>query len=1061
MRSTLFKTIAMVARLSVLAVALCAPAEALEQRTVSFSVNAQPLASALAEFSRQADMTVTAPGRLTQGKQSPGFKGVATPIEAIAAILKGTGLQAREQGGALVIDQAQDAALLGTVQGQVLRADNKVPLRSVRVSIPGTEFSTSTDRFGRFELNVPAGEYQLRLEHPGYGDQTVPNAKVVADLALELELMLQPAAAALPEGVLEDVLEEVLVTGERYTERPIDTERTAVGIVDAIDFAQIARFDDSTVSSALSRIVGVSLEDGRYAIVRGMKSRYQSVYLNDAVLPNTDPGRRDLAMDIFPASIMQGLSLQKTASPDVPANSTAGHIDMRTKAVPDEPFLKISASVDFWDNVDDTVLRHQGGNQDWLGIDDGSRDLPAELAAIKGIVYGYYQEHPNSGSGDGAAALSDDQKEAAGESITYRDITTGKSNPNMSLDLSGGYRWHFGEQSAGVIGALRYSNKWTNRDLTHSRFSGVYAENEAGVQELIDVRLDEYYSTWDSNNLVDVSAMLNFAWQPGEGHEFGLNNILLRHTTSSTEQEYWCESCFNQDYSYRYLAGSDYHYQYTLDWIEEQLWGSQLWGRHRFDDLGGLTVDWLWLEAASQFDRPDSQTYTWSGTSLNQTPELTGGEGNTQFEWERMEEDARSYKLDLALPVFQTAPVSALLKAGLYVQKRERDGYEYEYYYNEFHRYGLQGSVTQEEMESAQPDGLFNDENIGDGLYPSIWVTNPSADTGWVGDQYIVEQNTDAYYLMADVDFWEKVQVSLGVRHEAFSIAAEMYEYTPEPLTSLLDEEYALVSTVLTYHFDDRWQLRLGYSDTVSWPEVFEMMPRTFVDYETLEQYTGNPDLKPAEIKNYDIRLEWYPAEDESVTLAWYSKDLTNAIENTFLGEGEDYSYFSFDNVPSASVDGWELDLRKLYSLGASHEFFVQFSYTDINSEVSLPADTQEWDPNRPLQGQPDYMVNLQLGYDHVPTDQQFTVVYSRHGKELAIINATDYAQALKNNIYEQPYDDLKLIYQKGFSSGLTVVVSVDNVLDSERNLEYEGYGVPYLKYKRGRQAKLKLSYTF
>lgn len=463
---------AMVVRLSLPAFVCIAPAQAQESKAMRFSIGAQPLSTALEAFSRQADVTVIASGRLTEAVQSPGFAGVATPAEAIAALLSGTGLQAREQGGALIIDLVKPAGVLGGIAGQVLNADTQMPVRSARISVPGTEFSTVTDRFGRFELNVPAGRYQLSLEHPQYGGQTVTDVDVAAGLSLELELTLRPRAAEMAVSEEPGVIENVQVTVARYTERAIDLERTAAGIIDTIDFGQVARFDDSTISTAITRIVGVSLEEGRYAIVRGMKSRYQSVYFNGAILPSTDPGRRDLAMDIFPTSIMEALVLQKTASADVPATATAGHIEMRTKAVPDEPFLKLSTSVDFWDDVDNDVLRVAGGSTDWAGYDDGTRDLPAALAAIKGTYF------RNDGSLE--HAISDEQQIAAAASIRHPDITVGESNLNGSLDLSGGYRWYLGEQSLGLIGALRYSNKWTNRHIENYRFSRDLEIDDAG-----------------------------------------------------------------------------------------------------------------------------------------------------------------------------------------------------------------------------------------------------------------------------------------------------------------------------------------------------------------------------------------------------------------------------------------------------------------------------------------------------------------------------------------------------------------------------------------------------
>lgn len=1054
MRSKSFTAAALAARLSLLslpAVLLVARADAQEQALIQFAVDAQPLAHALVEFSRQADTTVTAPTRLTEGKHSPGFTGMATPAEAIAALLQGTGLEARSRGGALVIDRAaQEAAVVGTLRGQVLSADALRPLRQVQVSVLGTDLSTTTDRFGRFELHVPAGRYGLRLEHPDHGSQTVPDVDVRPDLALELDLMMQPVA------VLGADVEEVIVTNTRYAERAVDLERTAPGVIDTIDFEQIARFDDSTLSSALTRIVGVSMEEGRYAIVRGMKSRYQSVYFNDAILPSTDPARRDLAMDIFPTSIMEALALRKTASPDVPASATAGHIDMRTKAVPDEPFFKISTSLDVWDDVDDDVLRTQGGDTDWLGRDDGTRDLPAELAAIKDIYF--------RNDGTPTFAIPDEQQVAAAASIRHPDINVGESNLNGSLDISGGYRWYAGEQSAGVIAAVRYSNKWTNRDIENYRFERIIdIEDGAAVER--GSRPRKRYETWDSNNIIDVSAMLNVVWQPRESHELGLNNLLLRHTLNSTERTFDSELSVDPDGRITDDPASDYSFAYGIDWVEEQLWSSQLWGRHRFDGLGGLTLDWLAMQARGTFDRPDAKVYTWAANEQLASAELRGGSSNNRFEWEEMEERSTGYRADLTMPILESGPVTASLKAGLYLLEREREGYGYSWYY----AWGQQttGELTREELESRQPGGLFTEENLCAGIgfggcvALQIFGVDPTRDVGWRGDSYLVDQATDSYYLMADLDFWETVRASFGVRRETFSLAAEMYEYTPEPLTELLDEQYDLYSAALTYRFNDRWQLRLGYGNTVSWPETFEIVPRTFTNYDTLEQYRGNLHLRPAEIKNYDVRLEWYPREDQSITLAYYTKDLTNAIENTFLGEGEEYRYYTFENVSSASVDGWELDLRQVFSFGANHELFVQFSYADINSEVNLPVDTLEYDPNRPLQGQPDYLINLQIGYDHFASGQQFTAVYSRQGEELAIVTAAEGFLAIRNNVYEQPYEDLKLIYQKRFGQNWTLLLSMDNVLGAKRYLKYEGWDLPYLRYEPGRSAKLKISYAF
>ncbi|MAY15981.1 MAG: hypothetical protein CMI06_11655, partial [Oceanospirillaceae bacterium] len=300
-----------------------------------------------------------------------------------------------------------------------------------------------------------------------------------------------------------------------------------------------------------------------------------------------------------------------------------------------------------------------------------------------------------------------------------------------------------------------------------------------------------------------------------------------------------------------------------------------------------------------------------------------------------------------------------------------------------------------------------------------------------------------------------------GVRRESFKVEADQYYYNPEPLYELLDETKTLPSLGLTWLISDNWQLRGAYSKTVSWPETFELLPRSYRDIETLTSYKGNPDLKPADIKNYDMRLEWYPSDNESISLGAYRKDMDNPIENAFDTLGDDYDYYTFVNVESGKVTGWELDFRTEFILddNFSHSVFVQGNYTDIESEISLAPDSKETDLNRPLQGQPDYIFNLQLGYDHFETGQEVTLVFNRKGKELVIV--TPDAGSNVTNVYSDPYDDLKLIYTKRFGDDLKVSLSGENILDSEKRQYYEKYDVAYLGYKSGPKYKLKVSYEF
>lgn len=82
-----------------------------------FAIAPQPLAAALAEFSRVTGVQVSAPGGLLEGRASPGVAGTIEPEAALDRLLVGTGLAARIEGGTVVLTQVGgEAVALPTLQ---------------------------------------------------------------------------------------------------------------------------------------------------------------------------------------------------------------------------------------------------------------------------------------------------------------------------------------------------------------------------------------------------------------------------------------------------------------------------------------------------------------------------------------------------------------------------------------------------------------------------------------------------------------------------------------------------------------------------------------------------------------------------------------------------------------------------------------------------------------------------------------------------------------------------------------------------------------------------------
>ena len=139
-------------------------------------------------------------------------------------------------------------------------------------------------------------------------------------------------------GVAPEVMEEVIVSGrQRSAADDILNERIESEVVsDLISADQISRVGDSTVSTALRRLPGVTLVGDQFIYIRGLGERYSSTTVNGAYVPSPDLTRNVIPMDLFPSEIVGSLSIQKGYSADQPAAFGGGNVDIRTRTIPDD-----------------------------------------------------------------------------------------------------------------------------------------------------------------------------------------------------------------------------------------------------------------------------------------------------------------------------------------------------------------------------------------------------------------------------------------------------------------------------------------------------------------------------------------------------------------------------------------------------------------------------------------------------------------------------------------------------------------------------------------------------
>ena len=205
-------------------------------------------------------------------------------------------------------------------------------------------------------------------------------------LAVATGLLIQPVAnIAYAQDAAQDeeqVIEEVVSTGTRLkgtATAVLEERKNQAFVADILGAEQISRTGDGDAASALRRVTGLTLVDGKFIYVRGLGERYSSTQLNGASVPSPDPTRNVIPLDLFPSDIIESLSVQKAFSPSMPASFGGGNVDIRLKTIPSDFIFNMGGSIGGNTENFDDAYQYSGGSNDWEGQDDGFRAVPAAI----------------------------------------------------------------------------------------------------------------------------------------------------------------------------------------------------------------------------------------------------------------------------------------------------------------------------------------------------------------------------------------------------------------------------------------------------------------------------------------------------------------------------------------------------------------------------------------------------------------------------------------------------------------------------------------------------------
>lgn len=904
----------------------------------------------------------------------------------------------------LAIPASLNAQQTGSISGKITDKTNNEELIGANILVDGTSLGAATDIDGNFIIKkVAEGEYTLKISYISYQSITIEKVKVVSGQVNKIDVRLEPASAE---------LEEVVVTAEalKNTEANVlKIQKNSANIVDGFSAELIKKNNSSDGTDILKRMTGVTISEGKYAYVRGVGDRYNNTLLNGSSLPSTDPEKKSFSYDIFPANLIENVITAKTFTPDKPADFSGGLVQINTVEFPSKFIFDLSLSGGFNSRTTGKdFATYGGGKTDFLGFDDGTRDMPESINSEK----------------VGKGTYSDSALTAITKTFKNNWSTSSKIAPiNGSIKLNLGDKIDIGDNVFGYLGSLTYSNINVTKELEKSfyDFSGARYN----------------YTGFSYNNTVAWGGLLNLSYKFDRTNKVSFKNVYNQNADDIT-------TYYSGDYRY-----SDQYREITsLNYVSRTLLSNQLIGQHQLATVfSGLTVDWNFNYAQSKRNEPDTRRYIYA-RSIEDPQEPLRFQLDQSLDtryYGNLDDHNYGGNADLNFQLFEN-PVLPKIKIGYLYNQKDRDFTARSFGFKNAARgdFLYEDSVLQRSVEE-----IFDEQNITSTFIQVIEITKPS-------DSYTANQKINAGYAMFDATVLNNIKIVAGAR----------FENSNQKLTSIdllgdsieVDETYKdiLPSINLTYILNDLINIRAAYTKTLARPEFRELAPFSYFNFIENELVQGNPNLKRVLINNYDLRFEMYPTAGELIALSFFYKHFKDPIEEVLQASANE-PIRSFENAKVANNYGVELELRK--SLGFISAFTNDLSFvgnvTLIRSKVEIEG-TGFQESERALQGQAPYIFNLGLYYDNFDFGLNASLIYNKVGERIEKVGSADLG-----NILEKPVDLIDFSISKTLYDKLSIKMNVKDLLNQERTLiQQSPIGDKQVEIeKTGRIISFELSY--
>lgn len=874
-----------------------------------------------------------------------------------------------------------------TVSGKVTNPRNQ-SIPGATISVEGGK-NTAADADGNFTLVLAPGTYVFTVSATGYQTKRVDEVKVVEGEDNTIDISLEYS---------KQELEGVVVSSTRRKESTnallsFQKNNTSLSSGLAADF--IRRTPDKNTGEVLKRVSGASIRDNKFVIVRGLSDRYNSAYINGAMLPSTEPDKKAFSFDIIPSQLIDQIVINKTATPDLTGEFSGGLIQITTRDIPLKNQLSVGFSLGFnTQSFGKDFLSNPRGGTDWLGFDDGQRALPGSYP----LRFRDYNR------------LTRDEQEGISREFNDQVFQTvqSKAGPiqNYNVTWSNVVRDKKGGSFGSILGLTYRNAKLIFPNVQRK----IFEETGEVIFDYVDAQ--NRYST-------TAGAVLNLAYSRNKT-KIAFKNLF----NQLFEDNYYERRGLNLDNLQDVNLFSS-----VLN--QRSLYSSQAELTHQFKNRWKFTGNINY--SLNLKEQPDLRVLTMARPPRSTQPFSLNNRGNnTNRFWSNLKDQGLGYNTRLEMPFEMLGQKQQLVVGGgTLVRVRE-----------------FRATIINVDeprnlnLLTLAPQQIFKRENFGGtGFLYNTALQNAT-------DRYFGASALSNGFVMLDNKLSDKWRLVWGVRGEYFE---QLLETSAQKELAVNSKKLDILPSFnLTYSPSNLANLRIAGSKTVARPEFREVAPFAFFDFEEIASTQGNPNLQRSSAINADVRYEIYPTAGELLSGGVFFKRFDDPIELRLnSGSASTRRQYEFQNAQSAVLYGAELEFRKkLNFLNENSKFLSNLTFNGnasvLFSEVTLINESAggggSTTASRPLQGQSPYLINAGFQYDG-KTGYSASILYNHVGPRLTFVGA----EGVFGDIYEKPrhlvdFQIVKKVMQKRGEVRLTIsdIFNMDILLYEKPNNKTE-----------------------